>query len=119
VPTFARQTFPTTLDSVLRAKAPSFDSPADTWRVFLGGIEAGDREAVSACLTPSALDRLGADGEPVPLSELQEIVSSFVRIEDEGYLGPFWSIYGVRAKQRPKWIFFEKTDRGEWKISGI
>ena len=118
-PTFARQVFPIHLDSVSRTKAPNFDSPAQTWRTFLAGIEGGDRDAVVDCLTRSALDRLALDAEPIPVAKLQEMVGSFLRIEDEGHLGPFWSIYGVRANRRPKWIFFEKTDRGEWKISGI
>jgi hypothetical protein len=114
----AKQTFPTSLDGAAQAD-PSFASPGQTWRTFLAAIESGDRSAAVACLTPAALERLGPDAESFPLGELRETVRAFIRIEDEGDTGPFWSIYGVRATQRPKWIFFERTDDGKWKIASI
>jgi len=47
------------------------------------------------------------------------MLNTFTRIDDGGDIGPFWTIQGVREKQRPKWILFEETPTGEWKIAGI
>ena len=114
-----KQSFPTSLAGAPRPARSSFLSPEQTWRTFLAAIESGDRTAAAACLTPAALETLGPGPESFPLEEVRVLVGTFVRIENEGDLGPFWSIYGVRVKQRPKWILFEKTDTGEWKIAGI
>jgi len=118
-PKFGEQTFPTSLAGSAPAAGPSFVSPEQTWRTFLAAIETGDRTGAIACLTPEAFEKLGPDAESLPLEELRQMVSSFTRIESEGDLGPYWSIYGVGASQRPKWILFEETDAGEWKIAGI
>jgi hypothetical protein len=113
------QTFPTSLVDSDQPAGPSFVSPEQTWRTFLAAIEIGDRTGAVACLTPQALEKLGPDAESLPLEELRKMVSGFTRIENEGDLGPYWSIHGVGASQRPKWILFEETDAGEWKIAGI
>jgi len=114
-----KQTFPTTLGGADQPGKASFVSPERTWRTFLAAIENGDRTGAVACLTPGALETLDTDAESFPLEELRTMVGTFTRIENEGDLGPYWSIYGVRAKQRPKWIFFEQTETGDWKIAGI
>jgi len=114
-----KQTFPTSLSGAAQPASPRFVSPEQTWRTFLGAIESGDRAGAVACLTPAARERLGPDAESFPLDELRKTLGTFMYIEDEGDLGPFWSIYGVRAGQRPKWIFFEEIDDGQWKIAGI
>jgi hypothetical protein len=114
-----KQTFPTKLGGASQPAKPSFVSPERTWRTFLAAIEGGDRTGAVACLTPGALETLDTDAESFPLEQLRAMVGTFTRIENEGDLGPFWSIYGVRVKQRPKWIFFEQTETGEWKIAGI
>jgi hypothetical protein len=105
------QTFPTRLDGV--PATASFASPERTWRSFLAAIESDDRERATACLMPAAREAL------VPLEDLRLLLESFDRIDDGGDLGPYWSIHGVRDKQRPKWILFEETSTGEWKIAGI
>ena len=114
-----KQTFPTKLGGAAQPAKASFVSPERTWRTFLAAIESGNRTGAVACLTPEALETLDTDVESFPLEELRTMVGTFTRIEDEGDLGPFWSIYGVRVKQRPKWIFFEQTESGDWKIAGI
>jgi len=106
-----RQTFPTRLE---RAPAtPSFVTPEQTWRAFLAAVEIGDRGRAAACLTPAARETLA------PLDELRRMLNTFTGIHDGGDVGPFWTIQGVRRKQRPKWILFEETPAGEWKIAGI
>ena len=114
-----KQSFPTSLAGVPRPTSPSFASPELTWRTFVAAIEGGDRTAAGACLTPAALEKLGPDVESIPLEDLRTMLSLFTRNENGGDHDPFWSIYGVRANQRPKWIFFEQTASGEWKIAGI
>jgi hypothetical protein len=98
---------------------PSFTSPELTWRTFVAAVEGDDHAGAGACLTPAALEQLGPDADSIPLADLRSMLGRFTRIENGGDLGSFWSIYGVRANQRPKWIFFEQTDTGEWKIAGI
>jgi hypothetical protein len=118
-PTLGKQSFPTSLTGVPRPSSPNFASPELTWRTFVGAIESGDHTVARTCLTPAALERLGPDAGSIPLGDLRSMLSMFTRIENGGELGPFWSIHGVRANQRPKWIFFEQTASGEWKIAGI
>jgi len=94
-------------------------TPEKTLKTFVGAVTAGDRTLVLACLTSSALDDLGPDVESLPLEQLRETVSSFTGYVTEGDLGPFWSIRAKRGGLRPKWIFFERTGTGEWKIAAI
>lgn len=117
--TLKHQAFPTSLAGADRPKTPSFASPESTWHTFVMAVEGNDHVGVGACLTPAALRRLGPDAESIPLEEIRSMLGRFTRIENGGDLGSFWSIYGVRADQRPKWIFFEQTDSGDWKIAGI
>ena len=94
-------------------------TPQKTLDTFVGAVLAGDRALVLSCLTSSALADLGPDAEMLPLEKLRETVSSFTGYVVEGDLGPFWSIRALRSGLRPKWIFFERTGTGEWKIVGI
>ncbi len=94
-------------------------TPEKTLKTFVGAVTAGDRALVLACLTSSALADLGPGVDAIPLEKLRETVSSFVGYVAEGDLGPFWSIRAKRAGLRPKWIFFERTGTGEWKIAAI
>lgn len=96
-----------------------WSTPEKTLETFVGAVTAGDRALVLACLTSSALADLGPDVDAIPLQKLRETVSSFVGYVAEGDLGPFWSIRAKRAGLRPKWIFFERTGTGEWKIAAI
>lgn len=50
------------------------------------------------------------------MDSLLETVTSFTGYISEGDLGPYWSIRALRPGTRPKWIFFERTISGEWKI---
>lgn len=108
-----RQTFPTRLPAAGTAPAPGYTSPERTWRTLLAATRNNDPAAAAACFTPTALAQIG------PLDGLQKMLAGFTRIESEGPVGPFWSIYGVRPGQRPKWILFEQTKPGEWKIAGM
>ena len=84
--------------------------------IDVAGEAAGDRDLVLSCLTSEALADLGPDPPDVPLDRLQQTVGSFTGFVAEGDLGPFWSIRAQRGAQRPKWIFFQRTGSGEWKI---
>jgi hypothetical protein len=94
-------------------------TPEKTLRTFVGAVKAGDRALVLSCLTSQALADLGPDAEALPLERLNETVSSFTGYVSEGDLGPFWSIRALREGTRPKWIFFEETGNGEWKIGAL
>ncbi|HXV75187.1 MAG TPA: hypothetical protein VD788_02635, partial [Candidatus Polarisedimenticolaceae bacterium] len=99
--------------------APRFTDPARTWESLLAALGRGDRVAAEACFVPSALGALDDVPDASPIGALRALVSSFSRIENVGRVGPYWSIYGVRERRRPKWIFFEETADGEWKIAGL
>lgn len=98
---------------------PRWATPETTLRTFIEAVNAGDRALVLSCLTSSALSDLGPSPEALPLEGLRDTVSSFTGYVTEGDLGPFWSIRALRQGERPKWIFFERTGLGEWKIVGI
>jgi hypothetical protein len=91
-------------------------TPEKTLQTFVDAVAAGDRDLVLSCLTSEALADLGPDPPDVPLDRLQATVGSFTGFVAEGDLGPFWSIRAQRGAQRPKWIFFQRTGSGEWKI---
>jgi len=94
-------------------------TPEKTLRTFVGAVKAGDGTLVLSCLTSEALATLGPDLVELPLEQLKETVNSFTGFVAEGDVGPFWSIRALRAGMRPKWIFFERTGSGEWKIGWI
>ena len=94
-------------------------TPEKTLQTFVDAVKAGDRELVLSCLTSSALADLGPDPPELPMEELRQTVDSFTGYVTEGDLGPFWSIRALRYGMRPKWIFFERTGSGDWKIAAI
>lgn len=94
-------------------------SPESTLQTFIAAVRNGDRALIRSCLTSSALAEVGPNLESVPLETLRETVSSFTGYVAEGDLGPYWSIRALRQGTRPKWIFFERTGSGEWKIGAI
>ena len=96
-----------------------WSTPEKTLKTFVGAVKDGNRDLVLSCLTSSALVELGPDVDALPLEKLRETVGSFTGYVAEGDLGPFWSIRALRKGMRPKWIFFERTSTGEWKIVGI
>jgi hypothetical protein len=71
------------------------------------------------CLTSDALSELGPKIKSATPEALREMVGAFDRVIVEGDVGPYWSIRVLRAGARPKWVFFERTPRGEWKIAAI
>jgi hypothetical protein len=110
-----------------RFELPSSGGPVDArWatpetslQTFVAAVKAGDGALVLSCLTSEALAELGPDLSELPLERLQKTVGSFTGYVTEGDVGPFWSIRALRAGMRPKWIFFERTGNGEWKIGWI
>ncbi len=102
-----------------RPPSGGFGSPKQTWSAFVAAIGSGDRAAAAACLTPSALARLGAETGAFPFEKLREAIKSFTRVEAGDQVGPFWFTHASRPDARPVWIFFERTARGEWKIASI
>ena len=110
---------PTELPPSRSAVDARWETPESTLKTFVGAVTAGDRALVLACLTSSALADFGPNVDGIPLEKLRETVNSFTGYAVEGDLGPFWSIRAKRTGLRPKWIFFEQTPAGEWKIAAI
>jgi hypothetical protein len=96
-----------------------WETPEKALKTFLDAVKAGDRSLVWSSLSSSASVDMGPDPAALPLDKLRETVGSFTGYVDEGEAGPFWSIRALRAGTRPKWILFERTGTGEWKIAGI
>lgn len=96
-----------------------WQTPRKTLKTFLEAVTAGDRSLVWECLTSKASNGLAPDAGSLPLEKLKETIDLFTGYVDEGDLGPFWSIRALRSGTRPKWILFERTRAGEWKIAGI
>jgi hypothetical protein len=94
-------------------------SPDRTLQTFVGAVRSGDRALAVQCLTSSAVAELGTGVESAPWETLRRTVDAFTGFVVEGDLGPYWSIRALRGKTRPKWIFFEKSADGTWKISAI
>jgi hypothetical protein len=90
-----------------------------TWKAFLDAMSQGDRAAALRCLTSGALTELGPKIQTASPEALREMIGSFDRVIVEGDVGPYWSIRVLRTGARPKWVFFERTPRGEWKIAAI
>jgi len=90
-----------------------------TWRAFVDALSQGDRPAALRCLTSQALTDLGPRIQAADAEALKGMVAPFDRVVVEGDVGPYWSIRVLRAGARPKWVFFERTPRGEWKIAAI
>jgi hypothetical protein len=53
------------------------------------------------------------------MDNLRKTVDAFTGYVPEGDLGPYWSIRAQRGGSRPKWIFFERTGSGDWKIAAM
>ncbi|HKQ60229.1 MAG TPA: hypothetical protein VJS92_03025 [Candidatus Polarisedimenticolaceae bacterium] len=111
--------FPTSPDATPRSGRARYASPEQTWLTFLGAIWSGDRSGALACLAPAAQLKFGDRPEAFPVEALRRTLDEFTRIDVEGDVGPLWSIRAVRPNLPPKWIFFERTDGGEWKIAAI
>ena len=120
VPKTGRPELPSlTLPVSNRSVDARWQTPNTTLKTFVSAIEAGDRSAIVACLTASALADWGPEPGALPLDELRKTVDSFTEYVAEGDLGPYWSIRALRTGMRPKWIFFERTGDGEWKIGAL
>lgn len=98
---------------------PRWGSPERTLHTFVAAMRGGDRALVKSCLTSAALTEFGPRVDALPAETLKATVDAFTGFVAEGDLGPFWSIRALRGTSRPKWIFFEKTGDGTWKISAI
>jgi hypothetical protein len=94
-------------------------TPEKTLQTFVEAVKAGDRPLVLSCLTSGALADLGPDPPELPMEKLRQTVDSFTGYVPEGDLGPYWSIRAQRGGLRPKWIFFERTGSGDWKIAAL
>lgn len=120
VPKTGRPELPSlTLPISNRSVDARWQTPDTTLKAFVSAIEAGDRSAIVSCLTASALADWGPEPGALPLDELRKTVDSFTGYVAEGDLGPYWSIRALRTGMRPKWIFFERTGDGEWKIGAL
>lgn len=98
---------------------PRWGSPERTLHTFVAAMRSGDRATAKSCLTSGALTEFGPRVDALPAESLRATVEAFTGFVPEGDLGPFWSIRALRGRDRPKWIFFERTGDGTWKISGI
>jgi hypothetical protein len=90
-----------------------------TWRAFVDAMSQGDRAGAVRCLTSRALTEVGPRIQAADPDALRAMFGAFDRVVVEGDVGPYWSIRVLRAGARPKWVFFERTPRGEWKIAAI
>jgi hypothetical protein len=98
---------------------PRFATPERAWSTFLDAMRAGDRSTALACLTSGARASLGPLVESGSAESLRERADALGRVEVEGHVGPFWSLRARGTGNRPRWIFLEQTERGEWKIAAI
>jgi len=96
-----------------------WQTPDTTLKTFVAAVAAGDRTAIVACLSDSALADWGPEPAELSLDALRKTVGSFTGYVAEGDLGPYWSIRALRTGMRPKWIFFERNGDGEWKIGAL
>ena len=90
-----------------------------TWKAFVEAMHGGDGPGALRCLTSRALKEMGPRIESSAPEALKEMLGPFDRVVVEGDVGPYWSIRVLRAGARPRWVFFERTARGEWKIAAI
>jgi hypothetical protein len=90
-----------------------------TWKAFVEAMHGGDGAGALRCLTSRALKELGPRIESSTPEALKGMIEPYDRVVVEGDVGPYWSIRVLRAGARPKWVFFERTARGEWKIAAI
>lgn len=90
-----------------------------TWKAFVEAMHGGDGPGALRCLTSRALKEMGPRIESSAPEALKELLGPFDRVVVEGDVGPYWSIRVLRAGARPRWVFFERTARGEWKIAAI
>ena len=90
-----------------------------TWKAFVEAMNQGDGESALRCLTSRALREMGPRIQSSAPEALKEMLGPFDRVVVEGDVGPYWSIRVLRSGARPKWVFFERTARGEWKIAAI
>ena len=103
----------------LRSPVPTDGSIVRTWEAFVTAVKAGDRAAARACLTSTAARDLVSDGGAFPTRSVRDAVSGQAHVVDEGEVGPYWSLRLVRADVRPKWVLFERTESGTWKIAAL
>lgn len=90
-----------------------------TWKAFVEAMHGGDGPGALRCLTSRALKEMGPRIESSAPEALKEMLGPFDKVVVEGDVGPYWSIRVLRAGARPRWVFFERTARGEWKIAAI
>ena len=103
----------------LRSPVPADGSIVRTWEAFVAAVNSGDRASALACLTSTAAKDLVSTGGAFPSRSVRDAVSGQARVVDEGEVGPYWSLRLVRADVRPKWVLFERTESGAWKIAAL
>ena len=107
------------IDSSTFTSDPRWGSPERTLKTFIAAMKDGDRATARSCLTASAQTDFGPRVDSLPRESLRSTVAGYTSFVLEGEVGPFWSIRALRTNARPKWIFFERTKDGTWKISAI
>lgn len=98
---------------------PRWATPASTWRTFVTAMRGGDREAAIACLTPATRAGVAARLRGMGPEAMRAAVADGGTIREEGDLGPYWSIRILRPRARPKWVLFERTPAGAFKIAAF
>jgi hypothetical protein len=98
---------------------PRFASPERTWQTFGAALREGDREAARSCIAPAALASLGPRIDSPGSEGLAGLADASARVKAEGDVGPYWSLRISRSHERPRWVFFVRTESGEWKIAAI
>jgi hypothetical protein len=98
---------------------PRLGSPEGTWRTLRGALRSGDRALAASCLTSSALAEATLALDSLPAERLREIADALPEIDVRGDAGPFKVATAKSRAPRPRWIFFERTRRGDWKIAAM
>ncbi|HEX4824351.1 MAG TPA: hypothetical protein VFV19_08565 [Candidatus Polarisedimenticolaceae bacterium] len=89
---------------------PRWGSPERTLKTFVGAMKGGDRALAQQCL---------AAGTAGDLDRMRDMVEAFSGYVLEGEVGSYWSIRALRARTRPKWIFFTRAADGTWRIAAL
>jgi DNA gyrase subunit A len=98
---------------------PNYDERLTEPTVFPAAFPNLLVNGAADCFTDEARAVFGGSAAAFPLEALREALDTFQRIEDEGEVGPLWSIRALRPKLAPKWFFFERTPDGAWKLAAL
>lgn len=110
---------PGSIRVVAASADPRWSSPERTWQTFVAAMNDGDRPRVLECLTSSARSGFGEEIASLPPEKLRATVAVYTRLVIAGDAGPFRTARASRTTGGAKWVFFEQTPAGDWKIAAF